>query len=138
VLEHIEDDREVLVNAFRYLKPRGYLILLVPFGKAGEELSKRELDNGHVRKGYTGEDIREKLECCGFEIVLLSGSVGRIGRLSCRLASLLADKRIIFNLSILALPIIYILVYLEQAASLARRNSLPFEYSPLAIARNPL
>lgn len=138
VLEHIPNDRAVLLNAFSNLKPGGLLILQVPFGDPEKQPSKEEdVRNNHVREGYTDVDIREKLEYAGFEIISSTGSVGRIGSFAYQLARRLEKVKIIVNLYILFFPIVLILIYLEQVGAFIRSQAPPFEHWPLVLARRP-
>jgi SAM-dependent methyltransferase len=63
VLEHIDDDRKVLSELFRVLKPEGRLIISVPVPPAPID------DRAHVREGYTLEEISQLLQQAGFTIL---------------------------------------------------------------------
>ncbi|MFM7438258.1 MAG: class I SAM-dependent methyltransferase, partial [Snowella sp.] len=63
VLEHIENDRQVLSELFRVLQPGGYLIISVPVPPAPY------IDSEHVREGYTLEQISQLLQEAGFTII---------------------------------------------------------------------
>jgi 2-polyprenyl-3-methyl-5-hydroxy-6-metoxy-1,4-benzoquinol methylase len=75
VLEHIEDDVEILHGFYRALRPGGQLLLHLPrrhqehwrFFPAFREHTTPE----HVRDEYTAEEIREKLDQAGFQIEYL-------------------------------------------------------------------
>jgi SAM-dependent methyltransferase len=62
VLEHIEDDKKVVSELWRVLKPGGRLILSVPQPPAPFD------DKEHVREGYTTEEILGLLKAQGFTI----------------------------------------------------------------------
>lgn len=63
VLEHIENDRKVLSELFRFLQPGGRLIISVPVPPAPYN------DSEHVREGYTLDQISQLLHNSGFEIL---------------------------------------------------------------------
>jgi len=138
VLEHIHDDTAVLVNAYEYLKPGGYLILQVPYGIPQKLPTKEGFKIGHVREGYTESKIRGKLECVGFEVITATGSVGRIGRIAYRFAKMMAELSHRLNIAIVLFPITLLLIYLEQIAVLFRTREPPFMYWPAILAKKPL
>ena len=82
-IEHILDDRKLLADLSALLKPGGRLLLTTPFRHYrplwGDKLSPYE-DGGHVRWGYTCEEMGELLNECGLEVVLeeyISGFVSQ-------------------------------------------------------------
>ena len=83
VLEHIIED-EKLVRAFaRLLRPGGRLLVTTPYRDHvlayNEEISAEE-DGGHVRPGYTHEELTELLGPAGLQVVsraYLSGTVSQ-------------------------------------------------------------
>lgn len=67
-LEHVQDDRTVAAELKRVLKPRGTLIVNVPHLKPRSRLNRlrhrlglTDERHGHVRPGYTLEQLRELL-----------------------------------------------------------------------------
>jgi len=69
VLEHIEDDLNILSELYEVLKPGGLLAIYVPahpflFSKMDEEI-------GHVRR-YTKKELKRKVESAGFTIQTLA------------------------------------------------------------------
>jgi len=65
VIEHIEDDRAVVVNADRVLKPGGRMIFIVPRGQ--KLYSTLDSAIGHYRR-YDADRLRELFEDLGYEI----------------------------------------------------------------------
>ena len=65
VLEHIDDDRRALAEAYSLLAPGGRIVLQLPAHKVLYGALDINLD--HFRR-YTVRDIRQKLSSCGFEI----------------------------------------------------------------------
>jgi len=66
-LEHIATDREFIDELFRIMKPRGELIINVPHIKNGLlrqfrlSIGQTDEKHGHLRPGYTTEEIRSLL-----------------------------------------------------------------------------
>lgn len=64
MLEHVEDDRALAVELLRVLKPGGVLILNVPCPREGvwrrfkALIGQTDAAHGHVRPGYTMEQLR--------------------------------------------------------------------------------
>ena len=81
VIEHVKDDRKVLLSVLSALKKDGYLILSTPSLNA--PLFKLGLANGfdkrvgHLRR-YTEKDLIEKVERAGFKIVKIIKTEGII------------------------------------------------------------
>ena len=67
VLEHLENDRDVLRNMHRVLEPAGHCIILVPAVPWLHNGIDREL--GHCRR-YTKDELRKKMTEAGFEVVM--------------------------------------------------------------------
>ena len=68
VLEHLDDDRDVLRFVFSVLEPGGILVLTVP----AHPFLFDEMDElAHHRRRYVRRDLREKLASAGFEVLRL-------------------------------------------------------------------
>jgi SAM-dependent methyltransferase len=71
VIEHIRNDRKLLVDLVTLLKPGGRLLLTTPYKHAypfvGDRLSPTE-DGGHVRWGYTHEEMIRLFRDCGLQV----------------------------------------------------------------------
>lgn len=73
-IEHISDDRKLMAEIFRCLKPGGMLYLTTPnyFYRPMEPREQgpfsRTEDGWHVRRGYTATMLRELCQRTGFEI----------------------------------------------------------------------
>jgi len=108
ILEHIEDDQQVLQNFRKVLDKNGKLIISSPSNF--DESAKFTAE--HVRAGYSKEDICSKLERAGFKIVSFDYSYGKFGHIYWKLA-LKIPLSLISKFKILAilLPIYYILFY---------------------------
>lgn len=81
VIEHILNDRKLLHDLSELLKSGGRLILTTPFKNGrpihGDKVSEFE-DGGHVRVGYTHEEIRALFSEAGLKVITedyLSGLV---------------------------------------------------------------
>ena len=108
ILEHIEDDEQVLRNFRKVLDKNGKLIISSPSNF--DESAKFTAE--HVRPGYSKEDICSKLERAGFNIRSFTYSYGKFGHIYWKLA-LKIPLSLISKFKILAifLPIYYILIY---------------------------
>ena len=80
VLEHIEEDREVIRNLQSVLKPGGFFLMHSPSIYSEEDAGEDEtFVDEHARAGYSKEDIREKLESAGLEPVAIEYTYGEKG-----------------------------------------------------------
>jgi SAM-dependent methyltransferase len=75
-LEHIKEDKDIVREFYRLLKPGGALHLCCPYSLHPTH-RESELDlhegGGHVRKGYTEEDYARLLTPVGFKITSVVG-----------------------------------------------------------------
>lgn len=69
-IEHIRDDKKLIADFAAILKPGGKLLLTTPFKHYrplfGDNVHERE-DGGHVRTGYTHQELRALLDSCGMD-----------------------------------------------------------------------
>ena len=83
VLEHIEEDRKVMENIHRALKPGGYFLMHSPSIYSEEDGDGDDsFVDEHARVGYSKEDIGEKLETAGFELTDVAYTYGSKGHLA--------------------------------------------------------
>lgn len=85
VMEHIEEDEQVLRNFYRALKPQGFLLISTPSDLGGSDVHdehEASFIGEHVRDGYSVEDITAKLERAGFDKVHTAYSYGLYGHIS--------------------------------------------------------
>lgn len=69
VLEHIEDDEQVIRLIADVLRPGGRLVVSVPSPRYPEVFGRRFHEHlGHVRDGYWAEDLAAKLEAAGLRV----------------------------------------------------------------------
>lgn len=67
VLEHIEDEYSVLTELSRVIKPKAYLILSTPTPSFDTVIPRHV--TGHVRKGYTLCELKQRLLSKGFRLI---------------------------------------------------------------------
>lgn len=72
VIEHIAEDKTVLEQMAKALKPSGYLILTVPHHKSLWTITDKVM--GHHRR-YSLSELRDKVEGVGFEVVYTTAFV---------------------------------------------------------------
>ncbi len=114
VLEHIDDDRGVMKNLFRALKPGGVLLISTPSDQGGSDVHhdhEESFVDEHVRDGYGIKEIDEKLRTAGFGEVDIRYAYGKPGKISWKISMkypiLLANAG---KLLLLLLPFYYLVV----------------------------
>ena len=88
VMEHIEDDRKVFQNFAQALRAGGKLLIHTPSNLGGSDVHEegdRSFVEEHARDGYSVEDITEKLQSAGFNVLYTQYSYGPIGTVAWRL-----------------------------------------------------
>lgn len=130
VLEHIQDDVSVMKEMYAALKPGGSLLVHVP-NRTFQETDGRmiavpdeeawKINPGHVRQGYSPDDMRAKLEQAGFEVkatqMTQSHSVTYAHRLYAKIEKVLP-------LRILILPAIDVLAFLDARHAPTHGNTV--------------
>ncbi|HAJ99300.1 MAG TPA: methyltransferase type 11 [Bacteroidales bacterium] len=113
VMEHIEDDQEVLSNLYQSLKPEGKLLINTPSNLGGSDVGQHNSESfigEHVRDGYSIEDMTTKLALAGFENISTKYTYGFAGNLSWRLTMKYPMKALALSKGFLALlPFYYAL-----------------------------
>lgn len=70
-IEHIKEDQKLIENLSSILKPGGRFLLTAPYKHyrrmVNDRLSESE-DGGHLRWGYTHEEIRKMFNRCGLDV----------------------------------------------------------------------
>ncbi len=83
VLEHIDDDRKVISNSYKSLKPGGYFLMHSPSIYSEEDAGDEEsFVDEHARTGYSKDEITEKMESAGFTAVDVAYTYGKKGHLA--------------------------------------------------------
>ncbi|MFA8449143.1 MAG: class I SAM-dependent methyltransferase [Bacteroidales bacterium] len=120
VMEHIEEDVEVLKNFHASLKPGGMVLISTPSDQGGSDVHDHDhSDDGehsfideHVRDGYNIQEIKDKFKQAGFsksEVYYQYGWPGKISwRLSMKYPILMLNKS---RLSFIILPFYYLLTF---------------------------
>lgn len=115
VMEHIEDDVQVLRNIHSSLKNGGTLIISTPSDLGGSDVHhehESSFIDEHVRDGYNKLELEQKLRTAGFQAIHSSYSYGRPGKISWKLSMkipvLLLNKSALF---LLILPFYYLITF---------------------------
>lgn len=85
VMEHIEEDVQVLTNYCNSLKTGGMLLISTPSNMGGSDVhddGETSFIEEHVRDGYGIEEIEEKCKRAGFSKVYARYSYGAPGKIS--------------------------------------------------------
>ncbi len=88
VMEHIEDDRAVFRGFADVLRPGGFALVNTPSDLGGSGVTgagDESFIGEHVRDGYPYEELREKLETAGLQVVGHEYTYGAAGSLAWRL-----------------------------------------------------
>ena len=96
-IEHILNDKKLIKDFFALLNPKGKLFLTAPYkfykplyGDGKDKISTYE-DGGHVRYGYTHEEMADLLKKSGFEIEALEYITGYLSQQLINLQRILAE-----------------------------------------------
>lgn len=115
VMEHIEEDRVVLKNYYRALRPGGVLLISTPSDQGGSDVHHEDdssFIDEHVRDGYGQEEMGGKLQSAGFLENHIRFAYGKPGKLSWKLSMkypiLMVNASKLF---LILLPFYYLLVY---------------------------
>ncbi|OFX73202.1 MAG: methyltransferase type 11 [Bacteroidetes bacterium GWE2_29_8] len=113
VMEHIENDTDVMVNFYKSLKKGGKLLLSTPSDKGGSDAHDDDDESfveEHVRNGYSVEDITDKLNRAGFEKIKVKYTYGIFGNIAWKLS--MKIPLLILNISkifLIILPFYYLI-----------------------------
>jgi SAM-dependent methyltransferase len=67
LLEHIQDDQDLLRQMSELLRPGGLFVMEVPSAER-RTIAEIEAEDGHQRPGYVYAEVPELLESVGFEV----------------------------------------------------------------------
>lgn len=113
VMEHIEEDEQVLCNFYRALKPDGCLLISTPSDLGGSDVHDEHEESfigEHVRNGYSVEDITAKLKRAGFGKIYTTYSYGLYGHISWILSMKIPILSLNFSKWLLPVVFLYYLV----------------------------
>lgn len=83
VLEHIEEDEQVMNNIYRALSKEGLFLMHSPSVFSEEDAGDDDsFVDEHARTGYSKGGIRRKLESAGFKTVEIAYTYGKKGHLA--------------------------------------------------------
>ena len=129
VLEHVENDREMVNNMVRALKPGGYLVIHVPLRHQLQSRIFKTFEqhtvSDHVRDEYLPEEIIGIVQSADCNIINLQYGFGFWGELAFELNNLFWEIRYLRILTALTLfPISLILGYIDTISNPNMGNSI--------------
>jgi SAM-dependent methyltransferase len=131
VLEHIAENRQVLRNIYRALRPHGSLLIRIPARKQKRILSRRftreherwaEIE--HVGQHYEMDSLQADLKQIGYEIVSAEYTMGNWGRLSFELSEALQYYHVPQALQMLCMPALKILRFVDTCVGIRNGDGL--------------
>ena len=136
VMEHIQEDVEVLKNFYQALRSGGKVLINTPSNLGGSDAHDEDdasFIGEHARNGYSVDDITRKLKSAGFQLESVSYTYGPIGMVAWRLGikypmlMLNRSKLFFFILPfyyILTIWLTLILMYADYASTNKRGSGL--------------
>ncbi len=136
VLEHVEDDMQMLAALYNHLRPAGNLAIHVPLRHQRQRrifpVFRQHLVADHVRDEYLPDEIQSKVTGTGLEIVTFGYGFGFWGELSFELNNFFWHKPALrAAVALLTLPVALVAGYLDT------RSHLVFGNSMALLARRP-
>lgn len=115
VMEHIEEDVQVMENYYHSLKSGGMLLISTPSDQGGSDVHEDDESSfieEHVRDGYGMQEIKDKLKKAGFEKVKCHYQYGTPGKISWKISMKYPMKMLnISKLFLLILPFYYLIFF---------------------------
>jgi SAM-dependent methyltransferase len=131
VLEHIAENRQVLENIYRALKPHGLFLLRIPAREQKRILSRRftaeharwaEIE--HVGQHYEMQSLEADLKQIGYQVVFAEYTMGNWGRLSFELSEALQYYHVPQALQMLCMPVLKALRFADTRAKIRGGDGL--------------
>jgi len=120
VLEHVDDDMQAMKELTRVLKHNGSFILSVPDDNS---FNKKNMERfGHVRAGYSMDDINEIARIHNLEVIKTVGIMSIFGKLAWNINHMLFFSRV---LTVILFWPLYYLALLDQLLGI---NIRPINY----------
>jgi SAM-dependent methyltransferase len=115
VMEHIEEDVQVMANYHASLKEGGMLLISTPSDQGGSDVHEDEESSfidEHVRDGYGIEEMKEKLQAAGFSKFNIQYQYGTPGTISWKISMKWPMKMLnISKAFLIILPFYYALLF---------------------------
>jgi SAM-dependent methyltransferase len=131
VLEHIAENRQVLANIYRALRPNGSLLIRIPARKQKRILSRRftrehehwaEIE--HVGQHYEMDSLQADLKQIGYRILSADYTMGNWGRLSFELSEAMQYYHLPQALQMLCMPVLKALRFIDTRADIRDGDGL--------------
>ena len=138
VLEHLENDIEVLSRWRRITHPAGWLLLHLPLRHQMQKrvfpVFKKHVISDHVRDEYTEEEIKSTLSRAGFAVLEISYGFSTWGELAFELNNLFWSHLWLRTLfALITFPAAILLGYIDSCTSWKEGNSLIVLAKPLIV-----
>lgn len=122
VLEHIENDYFALKNLYSYLKKNGRMVITVPLSRAKTNYVQKAPEKyGHVRKGYSHNELKSLIKKAGFSKVEIKPYFFIFSTIAVKIQHILYKKTPFYVNAFLS-PILTLISFLDDFVTIHPRG----------------